>query len=315
MRPTLLAARQRLYPLSRPAFVALGVGAAYASDAGYLEGDTAAVLFAKDKKQSTSVYQATDRIAALPLLAVGTVGISAVLSRRGGLTWLSHGYERIAWAGVFGSLAASAAAEAAGSHQGDDGISDQSGGGGSEKAVAPTPDLLLAPAAGFAIAACAGERLGSTAGRLLLPALGALGVMSAGAAMAFGAEQRMPPSLVASVPEAVLKGSRHVLTTLALTEESAADHGRRASAALQASALAVLPLLHLACPPVYTMSTEMLMGLAWVCAAAGFRRLEADALEENGAPVSPVAARNLLLAVGAASSLRTLVRRAPICQF
>ena len=227
--------------------------------------------------------------------------------RRGGLSWLSHGYERIAWTMAFGSLAASAAAEVAGGGRQEDGIN--------EKERASTPDLLLAPAAGAALAACAGERLGSTVGRLLLPALGGLSLMSAGAAVVFGAEDRTSSGALLRLPTAMVDGCRQAATMLALTDEAAADLARRTSAALQASALVVLPLLHLACPPVYTMSTEALMGLAWVCAAAGFRRMEVEALEESGAPVSPVALRNLLLAVGAASTLRTLVRRAPMCQF
>lgn len=134
---------------------------------------------------------------------------------------------------------------------------------------------LLAPAAGAVLAATAGERLGSAVGRALLPTLATVGIVSAGAA---------------------LRGD---------------PHGARAVQALHVSALVLLPVLQLSCLPVYTLSVQGAFAWAWVLLAAGATALE------SAPPLapSPDATRQMLLAVGGASFLRTLLTRAPICHF
>ena len=134
---------------------------------------------------------------------------------------------------------------------------------------------LLTPSACAAVAAIAGERLGSTVGRVLLPTLVAAGAASCGAA---------------------LHGD---------------ERGARCAHALQASALVLLPALQLGCLPVYTLSLQGALACAWLWMAASATALD------SAPPLapSPEAARHALVAVGAASLLRTLVTRVPICHF
>ena len=137
------------------------------------------------------------------------------------------------------------------------------------------PSVVCAPSAGAALAAIAGERLGSPVGRLLLPALTLTGLFSAGAAMNGDAR------------------------------------GERVAQALQVSALALMPTMQLACLPVYTLSVQGALAGAWLWMAAAAHAF-------NSTPPlasSPEAATQLLLAVGGASFLRTLLARVPICKF
>ena len=69
--------------------------------------------------------------------------------------------------------------------------------------------------------------------------------------------------------------------------------------------LLLLPALHAVCLPVYTLSAQTALGIAWFHAAAAWSTLD-DA---------PKAVQRVLIAVGAASVLRCLCRRAPICHF
>jgi hypothetical protein len=97
------------------------------------------------------------------------------------------------------------------------------------------------------------------------------------------------------------------LTALGVVSAAAAlqddPHGARASAVLQVASLILLPSLH-ACLPTYTLSSQGLLGLVWLGMAAFASTQDETRLGEP-----------LFLAVGAASILRTVVLRAPICQF
>ena len=246
--------------------------------------------------------------AAVPLVLVGGAGVWAVLSRRGGFAWLSHGYERVAWTTAFGSLAASAASATS-----SDDSSRLSRDHGSES----TSDLLLAPAAAAALTATAGERLGSAVGRALFVSFAGIAVASAGAALLLNTDSMASPSDSLSSAESKKEASsREEALAELTTKDISLAVAQRGSSALQATALILLPAMHLACPPVYTMSSEALMGLAWMWAAAGFARLGPEVVDEwSGGELTPEAMRNLLLAVGASSALRTLVGRRPLCQF
>ena len=251
MASSLTAVRARLYGYTRPAFACLGVSAAVAADTLALPQPT------REREEREEPPPSSSRLAALPLLAIGTAGVVAVARRHARLSWLAHGYESWAWGVAYGGLSAAAvAALLPGIPHGEDAS-------------------LLAPSAGAALAATAGERLGSAVGRAAFPALVGVGVLSAGAA---------------------LRGDAF---------------GERAARALQMSALVLLPALQLACPPVYTLSLQGTLACAWIGMGAG-----ATALESTPALFpSPEAARHVLVAVGAASLLRTLATRAPLCQF
>ena len=83
------------------------------------------------------------------------------------------------------------------------------------------------------------------------------------------------------------------------------ERGKRVASDLQSAALILMPALHAVCLPVYTLSAHTVLGIAWFHAAAAWSTLD-DA---------PKAVQRVLLAVGAASVLRCLCRRAPICHF
>lgn len=288
---TLLAARQRLYAYTRPAAGLLGVSTCWAVD-------QYAYAPPRTKSIGGDADELAERLCALPLLVVGSAGVAATLTRRGGLTWLSHGYERGAWTLAFGSIAATSLA----SMLGPTGTCSQNA---SNENLS---DRMLAPASAAALAATAGERLGSIVGRILFPALGGVGVLCACATPSF---------LVAGSSLAMHLVPSEVQLTSALVPtdpDEIARYAGRVSCALQASALVLLPALHILCPAVYTLSIEATLGVAWLCAAAGFSHLDATVSAENHLP-SPEACRNVLLAVGCASWLRTLVKRRPICQF
>jgi hypothetical protein len=272
MLSTLAAARAARYGYTRPAAAALLTASGFAADF-FSEPKTSAKqesAGSASKCSSASAEQRplsspsawVERFTALPALAIGIAGVFTVAHGRGGLSWLSHGYERVAWSLAYGSLAAAAATVVI--DGGRDGFE-------AERA-------LLAPGAGAALAAVAGERLGSVVGRALLPTLTGFGALGA-----------------------------------ALALHGGDDRGQRAVHVLQMSCLVMLPSLHLACLPVYTLSSESLLALAWFGLGAGIATtLEGPAVE----PLPSVeSVRRLLLAVGSASLLRTLHARAPICHF
>uniref|UniRef100_A0A7S2IT75 Uncharacterized protein n=1 Tax=Haptolina brevifila TaxID=156173 RepID=A0A7S2IT75_9EUKA len=79
--------------------------------------------------------------------------------------------------------------------------------------------------------------------------------------------------------------------------------GERVAGTLQRAALLLLPALH-GCLPVYTMSAPSALGLVWFMLAAA-----APTFEETRV------GQHLGCAVGAASMLRVLRTRVPICHF
>ena len=256
---TLTAARFALYRYTRPAFALAGVGSIVVADVAMAHPQEAK----PSKLASTSSAESIlERVALLPMGAVGLAGVVAVLRGQAGLVWLGHSYERWAWSTAFGSLPVAAAVAAAGCSSG-------TSSSGIDSAAAEQLHYLLAPAAGALLAAVAGERLGSAVGRVLLPALTGIGALSAAAAV---------------------QGD---------------SRGERVASDLQTAALLLLPALHVTCLPVYTLSGQSGLGLAWFHAAAAWSTLDD----------SPKAVQRALLAVGAASLLRTLCRRAPICHF
>jgi len=87
---------------------------------------------------------------------------------------------------------------------------------------------------------------------------------------------------------------------------------RRGELALQCWAALLLPALHL-CLPVYTLSAEATLSCCWFLVALGSAASSFEAPDESG--FSTAAIQNLLLACGAASLHRTLMKRAPICQY
>ena len=128
---------------------------------------------------------------------------------------------------------------------------------------------------------------------------------SAGAALAATAGERLG-STVGRVLFPALTGVG--LLSAIVAKYNGDWRGERAAHALQACALALLPALQLACLPVYTLSMQGAVGCAWLWMAAAL-----PTLDDELAP--PEATRQLLLSVGAASILRTMVTRRPICQF
>lgn len=87
---------------------------------------------------------------------------------------------------------------------------------------------------------------------------------------------------------------------------------RRGEVALQCWAALLLPALHV-CLPVYTRSADATLSCLWFLVTLGSVALSFEAPDEWG--LSTAAVQNLLLACGAASLHRTLIRRAPICQY
>ena len=121
----------------------------------------------------------------------------------------------------------------------------------------------------------------------------------AGAAIAVTAGERLG-STVGRVCAPVLIGTGALA---ALAAASGDPGGKRAASVLELSALALLPALHV-CLPVYSLSSTGLMGLTWFGFAA-----YASTSEETWN------AQHIFLAIGAASTLRTLRARVPICHF
>ena len=87
---------------------------------------------------------------------------------------------------------------------------------------------------------------------------------------------------------------------------------RRGELALQCWAALLLPALHL-CLPVYTLSAEATLSCCWFLVTLGSVASSFEAPDESD--LSTAAIQNLLLACGAASLHRTLMKRAPICQY
>ena len=151
---------------------------------------------------------------------------------------------------------------------------------GALSADADRSAAVFAPSTGAVLAAVAGERLGSTVGRCALPVLAGVGVIAAVAA---------------------LHGDRR---------------GERVACSLEAASLVLLPALHLGCLPVYSSSAQSTLSVAWLWLGVWLPRTSIDELQlAEACGVSPSAATRLLLTVGAASMLRTLLTRAPICSF
>ena len=140
------------------------------------------------------------------------------------------------------------------------------------------PPLLLGTSAACVLAATAGERLGSGLGRVLVPSLGALGLVSAVAALALG--------------------------------------DSRGELALRCVAAALVPALHL-CLPVYSLSADGALASFWWLAALAVAASEVEppGLERPGDVVSAAALQHMLLALGALSLHRTLLRRVPVCHY
>lgn len=254
MVPSLGAARAALYPYTRPLFGLAGLGTALVADGALVQLPQASGRPQAPPEGSMTRYM--ELTTSGMLAAVGIVGSLAVLRRRAGLAWLSHPYERWAWAGAYGSLPLVAAAAAVDASQ-----------DGGDRAQA-----LLAPAAGAVLATTAGERLGSNVGRACVPLLTGLGCVAA--AMALGGDPR----------------------------------GESAAGSLQRATLMLLPALQVGCLPVYTLSAQGTVGLLWLGMAAYSATLP-PSMEEGRA------SRHLFCAIGAASVLRTLCARRPICQF
>ena len=101
----MLHQRAAMYMWTRPAcaLAAIGTGAAAATF------NPPAQLSLKRAECSP-----VERLSALPMAVAGAVGVVAVLQRRGGLSWLAHGYETAAWVCAFGGVSAAAALSAAG---------------------------------------------------------------------------------------------------------------------------------------------------------------------------------------------------------
>ena len=140
------------------------------------------------------------------------------------------------------------------------------------------PPLLVGTSAACVLAVTAGERLGSGLGRVLVPSLGALGLLSAVAALALG--------------------------------------DARGELALRGGAAALVPVLHL-CLPVYTLSVDGAIASCWWLAALAVATssVEPPGAERPGDVLSAAGLQHVLLAVGALSLHRTLLRRVPVCRF
>ena len=144
----------------------------------------------------------------------------------------------------------------------------------------------------------AGERLGSAVGLPLLLMLAGGGVTAATVATGM-------------MPRSALEQVQHLLPpSCAASPEGAA----RVCYVLQASALVVLPALTLWTLPVYTHSTtQVALGTAWLWLAAAGPALFGGESGDCAGAHEPL--RQVVLAVGALSILRTLIVRRPICQF
>ena len=86
----------------------------------------------------------------------------------------------------------------------------------------------------------------------------------------------------------------------------------RGELALRCVAAALVPALHL-CLPVYTLSVDGTVACAWLLAAVAVAASGVDPPEETG--LSAAALQHLLIALGTLSLHRTLLRRAPVCQY
>lgn len=323
----LASLRASRYAYTRPGFAMLGAWSAYAADASLRDDRRARAAVAESTSVSSSSRStrggdddggapsssssddddddgawiaAVAPLAALPLLVVGATGVAAVVSRRGGLAWLSHGYEHLAWGLTYSSLIASATASLSSITAAARGpsslVQEEQATAGSTLSLA---HALLTPGAGAALAAIAGERLGSAVGPPLL-----LTLAGAGATAAAVATGMMPRSALEQL-QSLLPPPYAVASP-----EGAA----RVCYGIQASALVVMPALTLWTLPVYTHSTtQVALGIAWLWLAAGGPGLFGGEPGDRGAAHEPL--RQLVLAVGAFSILRTLIVRAPICQF
>lgn len=150
----------------------------------------------------------------------------------------------------------------------------------------------LAAAAGATLVGCS-EHYAA----LLAPSAGAALAATAGERLGSVAGRALAPALV----------SVGLLSAGAALAGDA--RGERAARALQASALVLLPSLQLVCLPVYTLSVQGALAGAWLWMAAAVTAFDAPLAS------SPEDSRHVLVAVGAASLLRTLATRAPVCQF
>lgn len=87
---------------------------------------------------------------------------------------------------------------------------------------------------------------------------------------------------------------------------------QRGELTMQCLAALLLPALHL-CLPVYTLSAEASLSCCWFLVTLGSVASSFEVPDDSG--FSTAAIQNLLLGAGAASLHRTLLRRAPICQY
>lgn len=218
---------------------------------------------------------AVDALSLVPLAAAGLVGAASAWRGRIGYSWLAHRYERVCWSVAFGGLTVAAGVEATAAMRSPKPTSGPTSGPISGR---EQPSLLLGTSAACILAATAGERLGSGLGRVLVPALGALGLVSAVAALALG--------------------------------------DTRGELALRVVAAALVPALHL-CLPVYTLSADGALASCWWLAALAVAAsdVEPPGVERPGDVLSAAALQHVLLAVGALSLHRMLLRRVPVCRF
>ena len=85
---------------------------------------------------------------------------------------------------------------------------------------------------------------------------------------------------------------------------------------LQRGALLLLPLLHVACPPVHTGTREALLTLGWFAASAATSTLPRGGGDYDGSELIPASAvTSLALAAGTLSARSVLSRRVPVCQY
>lgn len=141
---------------------------------------------------------------------------------------------------------------------------------------------------------------GAYAGESAPPPLLGLG---AGFALAATAGERLGPAVGRFLlpPAALLAG---------YAAGSATQRGDgRPERALQACALLLLPALHI-CPPVYTLGAQALVSYSWLGVAAF-----AATMDASFPLLPPACVSNAAVAAGAASLLRVLVARRPICQY
>ena len=275
----------RVYPaVLRPVLGMLTLGAKRAAHYGYTRPIFGAAAIGLGYSVSTHAPPLTpppcsgavDALSLLPLAAAGLVGAASAWRGRIGYSWLAHRYERVCWCVAFGGLTVAAGVEGAAAVA-------RSPKPAAGSAAGPTsrreqPPLLLGLSAACVLAATAGERLGSGLGRVLVPSLGALGLVSAVAVLALG--------------------------------------DSRGELALRGVAAALVPALHL-CLPVYSLSADgALASLWWLAAlAVAASEVEPPGLERPGDVVSAAALQHMLLALGALSLHRTLLRRVPVCRY